>query len=292
MTTPHRPTRLPPSVRLRPLREADIPAGVALCRASRWNQTAREWELVLHLAPGGAIAADRDGTVVGTAVTVPYDPGVGWVALVLVDPAERGRGIGRALLNEALSRAPAGHALRLDATPAGRRLYATLGFRDEFGLARLRRQDVARAAAPATVAPLDAHDWAEIAALDRRVFGADRRAVLEWCWHGAPELAWMSRAGGHIDGFALGRHGHDTEHVGPIVAAAADVACDLAAACLSRVTRPAVSIDVPDTQDVFRRWLCANGFEVERPFTRMIRGALGEPGLPAQVFAVVGPEFG
>jgi len=284
---------LPPGVGIRLMREADIPAGVGLCRASRWNQTAGEWTLFLEIAPGSAFVAARAGTVVGTAVRVPYRPSVEWVAMVLVDPAERGRGIGRALLLHVIASVPSGHVARLDATPAGRALYATLGFEDECGLARYRGAAPAAISAPATVTPLGVDEWPEVCALDRRVFGADRARVLEWCWRAAPEYAWVSRGGGGaLDGFMLGRHGHDTEHIGPVVAPSDAVACDLVAACLARARRPAVSLDVPGARHTLAAWLRDAGFFVERPFTRMRRGPPHEAGLPGQVYASAGPELG
>jgi len=290
---PSDPPALPPGVRIRLMGPTDIPAGVALCRASRWNQTAAEWTLFLQIAAGSTVVAERAGTVVGTALRVPYPPSVQWVAMVLVDPTERGRGIGRALLGHVIASVPAGDVARLDATPAGRALYLTLGFEDEFGLARYRAAAPAGIAGPAAARPLGADDWDEICALDRRTFGADRARVLEWCWRQAPDFAWVSReAEGRIDGFALGRHGHDTDHIGPVIASSDAAARGLVHACLSRVRCPVVSVDVPDAQRALASWLVDVGFDVERPFTRMRRGELQDAGLPHHVFAIAGPELG
>jgi GNAT superfamily N-acetyltransferase len=274
----------------------DVEAGVALVRASRWNQTEREWRLFLEIAPGGALVAELDGRVAGTAVTVPYAPATAWVAMVLVDPALRGRGIGRALLQRAIANAPPGYTLRLDATAAGRGLYLTLGFEDEATLSRWRCSSRMAAAPEGGASPLADEDWPAVTVLDRAVSGVDRRRVLEWCGAGAPDLAWIveqrrcdARA---IAGYALGRHGHDTDHLGPVVASSLEQATALVGACLSHVSRPGVSIDVPDAQAPFGRWLRARGFEVERSFTRMRRGPRDGPGLSRCVFASVGPEFG
>ena len=35
---------------------ADVDAGLRLCRLSHWNQVARDWEQFLELAPDGASA--------------------------------------------------------------------------------------------------------------------------------------------------------------------------------------------------------------------------------------------
>jgi hypothetical protein len=76
------------------------------------------------------------------------------------------------------------------------------------------------------------------------------------------------------------------------VAASAGEAVALAEACLSRMRRGGVSIDVPDAQRELGVWLRTRGFEVERPFTRMRRGASRGLALSPRVFASVGPEFG
>jgi len=280
------------AVALRPMQLSDLPAAVALCRAAGWNQTEAEWRLFLERAPGQTVAAERDGRTIGTALLWPYGPHVAWVAMVLVDPAERGRGVGRALLDHAIGLAGEGQALRLDATPAGRLLYSTMGFRDDFGLARYRRLTPTSVDVSRPVELLRPEWWDAILQVDRRVFGADRRATLEFCWRSAPELAWIVRAPSGIVGFALGRHGHDTDHIGPIVAADTDAAIALAAASLSRITSRPSSIDVPDDQHAFAAWIRERGFALERPFTRMTRGTIDDAGLQAQVFAATGPEFG
>jgi GNAT superfamily N-acetyltransferase len=294
MTNPRPP--VPAGIDIRPMRSGDVAAGVALVRASRWNQTAREWHLFLEIAPRGALVAERDGRVVGTAVTAPYSPGTAWVAMVLVDPAERGLGIGRALLLRAIANAPGGYTLRLDATAAGRALYRTLGFEDEGTLSRWRCASHVAAVAGAVARPCAADDWARVADTDRLVFGADRRRVLEWCRDGAPDFAWVVGGGPNseqrMEGYAFGRHGHDTDHIGPVVASSSDGAAALVDACLSRAARAGVSIDVPDEQVAFGRWLRGLGFEVERSFTRMRRGRAVEPVFSPRVFASVGPEFG
>lgn len=280
------------AVTLRPMRPSDLPAAVALCRAAHWNQTEAEWGLFLERAPDRTVAAERDGRTIGTALLWPYGADVAWVSMVLVDPAERGRGVGRALLDHALGLACEGQALRLDATPAGRLLYSTMGFHDDFGMARYRCTHVPRMDSVSTVQPLVASDWHDILTVDRNVFGADRRATLEFCWRNAPDLASVVRSTAGIEGYALGRHGHDTDHVGPIVAKSADAAVALAAASLNRIPARPASIDVPDSQTAFVGWVRERGFVLERPFTRMTRGTVRDGGIQSQVFAAAGPEFG
>jgi GNAT superfamily N-acetyltransferase len=274
---------------LRPMTMADIPAGLALCRESGWNQTARDWGLLLTLAPEGAFVAELDGTVAGTVIAVPYHPEFDWVAMMLVQESLRGRGIGRALMDHVLARSS--RTVGLDATAAGRLLYATLGFEDEFTLTRWRGVGMTRSLESGTAAPLRDSDWNDIAALDRPSFGADRLTALRWCWKEAPEYAWTTRSGDRLTGFVLGRHGHHSEHIGPLVATSETDASALLDSCLPYSGNGAVTIDVPDSQSAFRQTLEARAFAAHRAFTRMRRGTL-RMGQPFRLFASIGPEFG
>src|SRR5437660_10527540 len=80
---------------------ADIPLGLRLKAQAAWNQLEADWLRFLDLQPDGAFVAECDGTPAGTVATCVFGP-VAWVAMVLVDTALRGRGLGRALMERAL----------------------------------------------------------------------------------------------------------------------------------------------------------------------------------------------
>jgi GNAT superfamily N-acetyltransferase len=139
--------------------------------------------MLLALAPQGSFAAVHDGRIVGTAIGIDYR-GFSWIAMMLVEPAYRGRGLGRRLLEAALESVPTDTPVRLDATPMGRPLYQAYGFEDECAITRwtsdttdasdaaLREDATARVAARRP--PLAAPDFARLAGHDRHVFGGDR----------------------------------------------------------------------------------------------------------------------
>ena len=284
---------LPLGVSLREMTADDIPAGLALCRASRWNQTARDWEQFLRLDPHGAAVAVRDGRVIGSVATLRFGQRFAWISMVLVDPAERGRGVGRALLLHGLSLLGTVVA-RLDATPAGEVLYRKLGFEEEYRLTRFQRG--AEAATPPAgdvpARPLRDDDWSRVFEFDESVFGADRMGMLTWLARGEPEYAWVAQGAQGIDGFLLGRHGHSFEHLGPVIATSVDVVRQLVVACVARHPARAFIIDVPDRHATWQAWLKEIGFEEQRPFMRMFRGDHQYRGRPEHMFASVGPEFG
>ena len=271
---------------------ADIPAGLGLCRASRWNQTERDWQHFLAAAPHGALVAAEHGTVIGTVATLPYGSFT-WISMVLVDPAARRRGIGTLLLNRGLDLVAQGSTARLDATPAGELVYRKLGFVGEYGLARVLLDARPRGAADTQGArPLARGDWPALLDMDTRAFGASRASLLERLAAEAPEYAWVAERHGRLHGYLLGRHGHVREQLGPLIADSAETAGLLLDACLGAQPERKIFIDVPDDQQAWRDRLTQIGFAIERPFLRMYRGRLTAPGQPSQVYAITGPEFG
>jgi GNAT superfamily N-acetyltransferase len=132
------------------MRPDDIPAGLRLCREANWNQVAADWELLLASSPDGCrVAIDGADKVIGSVATIRYGDDFSWIAMVLVDPPHRGKGIGRQLLKEALDVIGEATTARLDATPAGRAVYVPLGFREEYGLQRMERPATVRLCAAA-----------------------------------------------------------------------------------------------------------------------------------------------
>lgn len=288
-------------VSFREMQRLDIPAGLALCRASGWNQTERDWRHFLAAAPHGALVAVENGAVIGTVATLPYGPFT-WISMVLVDPAARGRGVGTLLLHRGLEVVPHGSTARLDATPAGEAIYRKLGFAGEYRLTRVfldaRRNGASRGGArqretkrTECVRPLAAADWPALLDLDLGAFGASRATLLQGLVTEAPEYAWVAEAGG-VRGYLVGRHGHVREHLGPLIADSAESAAALLDACLAAHPARTFFIDVPDDQQLFRARLTDLRFAVERPFLRMYRGRLTAPGDPSRVYAIAGPEFG
>jgi ribosomal protein S18 acetylase RimI-like enzyme len=82
------------------------------------------------------VATDETGTIVGSLTLVVFRAPTGpraWIEDVVVDTSTRGRGVGAALVREALDRATAKGARTVDLTSrpsrqAANRLYVRLGF--------------------------------------------------------------------------------------------------------------------------------------------------------------------
>ena len=288
----------------RQMLRADIAAGLGLCRASRWNQLSRDWECFLKLSPHGCRVAVKNDRVAGTVTTVSYQSRFSqnlsiqnrfsWIGMVLVDPSERGQGIGSQLMREALEILGDQTTIRLDATPAGREIYLRLGFVDEYPLSRMETvvADRVTRSDDNPARPMTEADLPQVFEMDRQVFGADRDVILKWMFDGAPEYSWVIVRDGEVAGYTFGRHGFNSEHLGPVIAKDRETAARLVVACLSAQRGRPFILDASRHDPEWTRRLESIGFKEQRPFIRMFRGANRYPGLPEKQFAILGPEFG
>jgi ribosomal protein S18 acetylase RimI-like enzyme len=93
-----------PTLDVAPIADGDIPAVIALwqaCGLTRpWNDPASDIALARR-GPHSTVLIGRDtGVIVATAM-VGHDGHRGWVYYVATDPARRGQGLGRAMMNAA-----------------------------------------------------------------------------------------------------------------------------------------------------------------------------------------------
>jgi len=269
----------------------DVPAGLRLCRLSGWNQTAEDWNTFLEFSPGACRVTERSGAVIGTVATLRFGGAFSWIAMILVDPAMRGQGMGTELVREALAILNEEKCVRLDATEAGARVYRRQGFVEEYCLTRMVAENPVQ---PAAVEEpgcklIGANDLEEIFDLDRKVFGADRSKLLCSFFARAPEFAWVARTGPALDGYVFGRHGYHHEHVGPLAANGKGTALKLLSCCLAKQPKRSFLIDVPESWGDSLR---SAGFAPERPLLRMYRGSKVAPPCEESQFAIAGPEFG
>jgi GNAT superfamily N-acetyltransferase len=271
------------------LSEQDLENAQGLVAEAGWNQNAADWRIFLEL--GRALAVkDASGRLAATAATLPYPSGFGWISMVLVSGPFRRQGIATRLLQRCIG------ALReadmvpvLDATPAGREVYRPLGFRDGWAITRWRRQG---GRAPGKAARLlEQKDWPAVLALDAQAFGCDRAPLLERLRARSSKFACVVEEGGALRGFLLGREGRIATQLGPIVADDEGAAAELAGFACARIAGPLL-LDALDRHGALARWLEAQGFARERPYTRMALGRDELFGDPRRLAAIAGPELG
>ena len=273
--------------------EADVADGCRLSAGSGWNQREEDWRLMLRLAEGRFRVAVDEGRVVATGGAVVYGRRLAWICMMLVDPERRGRGIGTRILQELLAGLGDVESVGLDATPAGRPVYARLGFEDAASLARMGAPTAERARPDDGAArPIGPEALDAVLELDRQVFGADRATVLRFALEQAPEYAWSLEENGRVSGYCFGRHGRHSDHVGPVVAASPEGGRHLVAACLRSAGDRRCIVDAAADSPDWIAELRALGFQEERRLTRMYHGGAKVPGRPGLQLAICGPELG
>ncbi len=126
-------------MRIRQFRSADAADVVALwvaCELTRpWNDPRKDIARKLADSPDLLLVGEEHGHVVGT-VMAGYDGHRGWVNYLAVDPARRGRGLGRALMDAAEERLAALGCAKInlqvrDENSAARGFYEAIGYRLE-----------------------------------------------------------------------------------------------------------------------------------------------------------------
>jgi ribosomal protein S18 acetylase RimI-like enzyme len=272
------------------LEERHLPGCLRLSQSANWNQNEADWRLMLGFGRGWGISAP-DGTLAASTVALPYGADFAWIAMVLVLPQHRRQGHASRLLRVALAEMGAqGRVSLLDATPAGHAVYLQEGFRDFWGFKRFSLSKSFSAKEKAQ--PLDSTHWPQILALDIAAFGGSREPVLRNLAARQPKAALVAERNGQVTGFVLAREGREAMQVGPLVARDGGTARELLAAALGAVSAP-VYVDIADHAGPLQAWALAQGFEIQRPFTRMARGRDGyAPGDASLVFCPAGPELG
>ena len=270
---PFRPEHLDPAVRL------SLQAG--------WPHRLEDWQMALAISEG-FVAVDGDGTVAGTILLTPYGADCATINMVIVDEAMRGRGLGRRLMDAALTRAGE-RSLRLTATAEGLPLYRKLGF-VETGTVVQHQGIVGPVAAPDHTEAAPPADITAIAELDRAAYGADRRNLIaELDRRG--QFA-VIRRNGKVSAFAALRAFGRGEVVGPVVAPDLADATALIAHFASR--RNGVFLRVDTTEETgLGPWLAQLGLAHVGGGIAMARPddiARGAPGVTT--FALVNQAFG
>lgn len=266
----------------------DVAGGLALSAAAGWNQVAEDWALFID--QGHALGfRTASGVLVATAAAIVYSGGLGWISLVLVDPAWRHRGLASLLLDGCIKRLQSLHVEPvLDATPAGEPVYRHLGFRSGFEFERW--QGVARLAPHASqgIRATTAADLEAIVLLDQAASGLGRRTLLTHLLRRGDTRGWMARDG---SGFLLARTGSRAIQIGPVVAADEGAAAGLLATALDALAGP-VFLDVPKRWAALAAWLEQGAFSRQRPYLRMSQGSAKPLACGEQSFVLAGPEFG
>ncbi len=266
-----------------------VDQALGLLRRQGWAYARRDVVRAVELDPGGNPTATEGGRVVGLALTA-FNGSWGFLGAVVVRPADRGRGLGTALVGRAVDHLKdrGADTVGLEAAKEREEFYRPLGFtpvgstlhmEGSLGKLRIPSQGVRR---------MLEEDIATVAAFDGPLFGGDRMGLLRRLRQDQPRLAYVGEERGEIWGFILGRGGRTPHRLGPWVAREGHPR----ALDLGRAIGGSVSLSVPGEDRTVVQDLEASGLEVLATLTRMFIGGREPPQVKGAILATGGPEKG
>lgn len=298
--TPERSSgQLPPAdkmiAHLTPLRVDHLPEAVRQSCALGWPYREADWRFAFDL--GSGFAVEVDGRLAGTAMWWPYGETHASVGMIIVDPAMRGQGLGRALTQKLLHEARE-RTVFLNATQEGLPLYTQLGFvarAQVFQHQSVLLAQAFSAATPTSVRPMQAADDQRVRQLDLAATGMDRTALLDALFAAGTTMVAERRTG--VSAYAcLREFGHGAV-IGPVVASGTDAAADamdLIAALAAQVRGRFLRIDVTEGSGL-SAWLSDMGLPCVGHAVSMVRNLRARPiGADAdgRLFALSNQSFG
>jgi predicted N-acetyltransferase YhbS len=280
-------------ITIRPFSESDVAEAMKLKERADWNQTEKDWQRLINLDPQGSFAACLDGRVIGTVTTITYGRKLSWIGMMLVDSLCRRCGIGTGLMQTALHYLDriGVASIKLNATPAGRPLYESLGFRAEGRIERwagnapcIENKDRLK---------IDSETRPAIDEFDRQAFGVDRRVLLDFLMADCPVKPLMDKApDGRLEGYALARPGSEAFYLGPIVAGNKEAALSLLDGMLSQLVGKTIYLDFNTGFGLGTEVLTHRGLVKQRDLAQMHFGQESSAGTSSLIFGIAGPELG
>lgn len=281
---------------MRLLTNEDLPFADSLRKLAGWNQTFADWRRLIAFQPEGCFLADWNGTPAGVITTITYPDELAWIGMALVHPDYRRRGIGRALLEHAITylQKKKIRCIKLDATPQGQPLYESLGFKPEWTFTRWERSPLSSPATPVAshireIAPDELVPL--IKPLDAAAFGVDRGALLRSLATDSIRRL-VSLPEDEPTGYALLRPGARAHYLGPVVAANSRCAPSLLTAAIQNTAPQSIFWDIPDSNSAAQSFAREHHFTPQRTLTRMYLGENSFPGQLRFIYGIASPELG
>lgn len=272
-------------LRLREMREDDVPAIHALSSAEQWPH--RKKDIADMLSVGEGIVMEIGGAPIGSTMWWSAGDKVTTLGMVIVARAYRGAGIGRLVMDAVLERVGDG-VVMLNATEDGLPLYRKLGFN---GVAEIRQHQGAAFHAPLVplqpgerIRPMGVNDAAAVDALVAAATGLDRPAIMTVLREEAHGIVLTD--GDDVTGVALFRRFGRGYVVGPVVAPDVTSAKALIAQWIGSRSGEFIRLDIP-AESKLAHWLEELGLVHVGGGVTMVRGAPPEPSAPGTSFAII-----
>jgi predicted GNAT family N-acyltransferase len=284
-----------PSFKIRPMILNDLDQAIGLSNTEGWNQTEKDWRLLLENPLNSCLVAEHHNRVAGTATALNHSNKVAWIGMVLVDKSLRGQGAGKMLLTNIIDTLNQVESIKLDATPAGQPLYQNLGFIEEHKIFRMTNTSLNNLFPKESdnePRHIDRESFSEVLKLDKSIFGADRSYLLQALLQYYPGKAFLLRRNHILDGYIFGRDGIRFNYLGPVFALSSESARILIAKALESLNNQPVAMDILQDKEDLVKWLESIGFVKQRHFIRMYLKYNPYPGIVENQYLISGPEFG
>ena len=280
---------------IRPMQLSDIVHAMKLSNTEGWNQTEKDWKLLIESPQNVCMLAECNRKIIGTTTAMNYSNQIAWIGMVLVDKEYRGQGVSKSLLTNILKQLGSFQSIKLDATPEGQRVYKKFDFKDEYLITRMATASMKSLSYDDDdifPVPIQLKDIQEIIVLDELVFGANRTQLIESLIKEYAYKAWLLKRNNSITGFALGRKGNKYHQVGPVFASNINDVKMLIRKALEELINQPVVMDVLSEKEDLINWLNSIGFIMQRQFVRMYKKENPFPGIINNQYLICGPEFG
>ena len=255
---------------------ADVMLMAEWAAAENWNPGLTDARAFVVADPRGFLIGRMDGEPVTCISVVRYGEAFGFLGMYIARSDVRGRGLGYRTWQAGMARLT-GRTVALDGVVAQQDNYRRSGFHLAWTNVRFEgpAPDVE---APPGVRIVDARDipFDQLAAYDRRFFGAPRDAFLA-AWISVPaRSARVAVRHGDIVGFAVLRDAYAASRVGPLFAADGSIALALVSSLARERAAATVAVDVPGVNEPALAWAEAAGWMPSFETARMYAGQAPE----------------
>jgi ribosomal protein S18 acetylase RimI-like enzyme len=280
--------------------QSDIDYVAESVRREDWGYSRYDMERCWRYEPDGCFIAESRNKSIGHVFSLRYDK-MGWVGLLIVNPEERGRGVGTSLMKAAINHLLEGGAetIRLEAAEKAVPLYRRLGFREEFDSLRFSKhlKQKERAQSPGlNVFEMEEKDIENAAEFDSKYFGARRLRVLQGLYGDGHHSCFLAREDKSILGYVMSRRIDALRRIGPLVCAKEKpkTARDLLIACINaveeeetelRIGTPAPNVNATEIMEEL-------GFQLIGKSIRMMWGENRHKGDVMGIYGIGGAEKG
>ncbi len=204
-----------------------------LSERAGWNQTLADLDIInAHAENGYRLATyshENQEIPLGSGLSLPVSDDMSWIGMILVHPELRRQGIARSIMNSCLEYARLiqnKSIVGLDATPQGKQVYDSLGFKDSY---KIWRSDISTDFEndPVSMANPEPLELERIRKYLNRINNTERYQIVELLESLPGTKNIMVVSGDTVCGFVMSRPGRIKPFIGPLIADSNNIAISL-----------------------------------------------------------------